>query len=292
MDLNKKASSAKRLIIFILITTIFLIVISTSFIKDTNPVYIRDTHPTCLILLMITPTISVLLTKIITKETLKDPMLLPNIKKNKKNYALSYLIIPLIAYSGAVIFFILFPHTFNPLLSKFAFQYHLYTIKEYLKSVFFIIPACLLINPLGGLLSCFGEEYAWRGYLLTNLCNIFSKKTSIILTGLIWGLWHAPIIYTGYNYGTDHKFLGILMMIIFCSTMNIILSYSLFKTKTIWIPVVIHASINGIDKYTPVYMFGSRFIKYNYFIGPNLVGLIGGSGLFVLAILFYVKINK
>lgn len=283
MNINEKRNSIQRLIIFLFFIIIFLIVISILYINKNNPTY--------LLILMTTPTISVLITKIINKETFKEPILFPQIRQNILNYALAYLAIPFIAYLGAILFFLIFPDTFHPLLSKFAFQNHIYTLKNYFQNIFIIIPLCILINPIGGLIPSFGEEYAWRGYLLTNLCKIFNKKTAILLTGLIWGIWHAPIIYTGFNYGTDHRISGILMMVLFCSVINIILSFSFLKTKTIWIPVIIHASINAIDNYTPVYLFGSRFIKYNYFVGPNLVGIIGGMGLIMLAVIFYIRID-
>jgi len=39
----------------------------------------------------------------------------------------------------------------------------------------------------------FGEEFGWRGYLLPRLAPLGGISAAII-TGVIWGLWHTPVI--------------------------------------------------------------------------------------------------
>lgn len=57
-------------------------------------------------------------------------------------------------------------------------------------SLLFAVIACL---------QSFGEEFGWRGYMLTRL---FDAKIPMPLfcNGLVWGLWHVP-----FFYGTLHK---------------------------------------------------------------------------------------
>ena len=43
----------------------------------------------------------------------------------------------------------------------------------------------------GTLLSVFGEEYGWRGYLLPKLLPLGELRASL-LVGVIWGVWHFP----------------------------------------------------------------------------------------------------
>jgi uncharacterized protein len=43
----------------------------------------------------------------------------------------------------------------------------------------------------GTLLSVFGEEYGWRGYLLPRLLPLGELRASL-LVGVIWGVWHFP----------------------------------------------------------------------------------------------------
>ncbi|NPA24505.1 MAG: CPBP family intramembrane metalloprotease, partial [Deltaproteobacteria bacterium] len=41
----------------------------------------------------------------------------------------------------------------------------------------------------------FGEEYGWRGWLLENLSRDKGRLAGTIGTGLIWAIWHGPVIY-------------------------------------------------------------------------------------------------
>ena len=58
----------------------------------------------------------------------------------------------------------------------------------------------------GGLahtLFAMGEEAGWRGYLWSVLRPLGFWRTAAIV-GVAWGLWHAPIIAAGHNYGTGY----------------------------------------------------------------------------------------
>lgn len=94
----------------------------------------------------------------------------------------------------------------------------------------------------------------------------------------------------GYNYGTGHPILGIFAMIIFCIVIGIISSYLFYKTKSIWCPVIFHASLNGIDKFAPSDLFMSK--APNLFIGPDLLGIIGGIGFAIIAVVLFAKLKK
>jgi membrane protease YdiL (CAAX protease family) len=55
--------------------------------------------------------------------------------------------------------------------------------------------AGVTINAVSG----FGEELGWRGFLQRELVHLGFWKSSICV-GLIWGLWHAPLILQGHNH--------------------------------------------------------------------------------------------
>ncbi len=42
-----------------------------------------------------------------------------------------------------------------------------------------------------------GEEFGWRAYLVPKLEKLLGLTPSLIIGGIIWGLWHAPFIYDG-----------------------------------------------------------------------------------------------
>ncbi len=90
----------------------------------------------------------------------------------------------------------------------------------------------------------FGEEFGWRGYLLPRLAPLGGIPAAI-LVGLIWGLWHAPlIVLDGYNY-PGHPWLGVLMMMLFCVALSMVFAWLRFRSGSIWTTVLAHAAINA-----------------------------------------------
>ena len=92
-------------------------------------------------------------------------------------------------------------------------------------------------------LFAFGEEIAWRGYLL----KIFQGKkflTTALCIGIIWGLWHAPIILNGHNYPL-HPVAGVFMMIAVCLSMTPALMYFRMKSGSVIVPAIMHGTINA-----------------------------------------------
>ena len=60
------------------------------------------------------------------------------------------------------------------------------------------------MSPIVNIIACLGEEVGWRGFLLPNLLEKFTPIKATLLTGFIWGVWHAPMIAMGYNYGLNY----------------------------------------------------------------------------------------
>jgi membrane protease YdiL (CAAX protease family) len=65
-----------------------------------------------------------------------------------------------------------------------------------------------LAAPFFNSLFGFGEELGWRGYLLPKLMPLGKFRAYVIL-GVIWSLWHMPLIAIGFTY-PSHPFLGLL----------------------------------------------------------------------------------
>jgi uncharacterized protein len=58
-----------------------------------------------------------------------------------------------------------------------------------------------------------GEEIGWRGYMLTRLIDAGVPRP-ILVSGLIWGLWHIPIILGGmYVAGTNPYVSAVIFMV-------------------------------------------------------------------------------
>lgn len=101
----------------------------------------------------------------------------------------------------------------------------------------------LILGPVINVLFTMGEELGWRGFLLPKLLPLGEWK-ALILGGIIWGLWHAPVILQGYNY-PDHPVLGMLLMTIFCVFLSILIGWMYLRTRSSWSAALAHGSINA-----------------------------------------------
>lgn len=101
-----------------------------------------------------------------------------------------------------------------------------------------------LLGPFLGLLFAFGEEYGWRGYLQGELVKL-GRIRGILLVGLIWGIWHAPIILMGYNY-PGYPLAGTVAMVFYSTGLAFVLGYAVLKTGSIWLAAYLHALNNQV----------------------------------------------
>ncbi len=99
------------------------------------------------------------------------------------------------------------------------------------------------LAPFINVLFALGEELGWRGFLLPYLMPLGQWK-AILISGVIWGIWHAPVIAQGLNY-PGYPILGIFMMIVFCVLLGIIFSWLYLNTKSPWVAALAHGSINA-----------------------------------------------
>lgn len=121
----------------------------------------------------------------------------------------------------------------------------------------------VLLGPFLGLPIAFGEEYGWRGYLQGELTKLGNVK-GILLIGVVWGLWHAPVIAMGYNY-PGYPVAGIFVMTLYTVMLAFVLGYAVLKTGSVWLAAYLHALNNQVYStlvmlvYTPndpVFSFG------------------------------------
>lgn len=94
----------------------------------------------------------------------------------------------------------------------------------------------------------FGEEIAWRGWL-TSALRPWGVWRSLILIGVIWGLWHAPLTLLGHNYGrTDVG--GVALMVVNCVMLGILLGWLRLRSGSVWPAVFAHGALNGMGQVT------------------------------------------
>lgn len=104
-----------------------------------------------------------------------------------------------------------------------------------------VVLAAWFIN----LLPALGEEIGWRGWLTPQLLPLGIIPT-ILITGVIWGLWHTPIILLGHNYPTLPGWQAVLFMVIFCTLIGAVLAWLTIRTNSVWPAALGHSTINAL----------------------------------------------
>ena len=102
----------------------------------------------------------------------------------------------------------------------------------------------------------FGEELGWRGLLLRETQKSGFVRSNLFI-GVVWGLWHAPIIAQGHNY-PGHPVAGIFMMTLFTTTLSFPMAYCRFKSRTILGPSALHGMINPLGVLTALFVVGAN----------------------------------
>ncbi|SJM66110.1 CPBP family intramembrane glutamic endopeptidase [Gulosibacter sp. 10] len=140
-----------------------------------------------------------------------------------------------------------------------------------------VLIAALFVNILPAL----GEEIGWRGWLLPKLLR-FGPWPAILLSGAIWGLWHAPIILLGYNYPGTPGWLAVLAMVGSCIVLGGIFGWLRLRGGSVWPAALAHSSLNAAATLFVV------FYERDGVFDPLHANITGWSGWIVPAILLVV----
>lgn len=140
----------------------------------------------------------------------------------------------------------------------------------------------VLISPIVNGIFTFGEEFGWRAYLLPKLLPL-GKWRAMVLQGVIWGVWHWPVIAMGYEYGFNYAgfpWLGMLTFLLFTFCAGIFLAWVTLCGRSVWPAMIGHGAINGIAALAVLFVQGSP----PQLLGPLPVGVIAMSGYIILAL--------
>jgi uncharacterized protein len=234
------------------------------------------------------PALGNILTRLITHEGWKDMGLRPHFKKGWPYWLAGWFLPAVLTLFGAAVFFVLFPQYFDAGLAlihkQTAASPALSAISPWLFVAIQLIGGAL-ISPIVNSLATFGEEFGWRGYLLPKLMPLGGRK-AMLLIGLIWGVWHWPVIFMGYEYGFKYPgfpWVGPLLFIWFTLALGIFQGWLTLRSKSIWAAVIGHAAVNGIAGAAVLVTKGQP----NPLLGPLPVGIIGSLGFALVAIAIF-----
>ncbi len=150
----------------------------------------------------------------------------------------------------------------------------------------------LAISVLGGLVAgptinalvALGEELAWRGALYRWLRPLgFWRSAGLI--GVIWGVWHWPMVLLGLNY-PEHRELGVVWMIVFTVLLTPVIQWVREMGRSVWPAAIFHGTLNGLGGIPWMVLRGAD---------DRVIGIAGVTGWIVLCgvnIAVWVHVRK
>lgn len=153
------------------------------------------------------------------------------------------------------------------------------------------ITSYLLFGWIAGI----GEEYGWSGYLLTELTEKNGKSKAVVISGILRGLWHLPVliipVILKFNSG-DKSFIELVILTLVFGIQLIIsniffsalFGYVWYKNKSIPLLGWMHFLFDFGRDFAILLIVGfndSLWIKYGW-----------GIPFFFLAYLAFMKLSK
>lgn len=278
------------------------LVIALTSVWDSNPlVAMRLAN----LVFISTPVVANIATRLVTKEGWGGFMLRLNFRRNWR-FLLAAWLLPLLAtVVGGVIFYLLFPQSFDPDLGVVrkltASIPSVAAIDPWLIVMFMAIQGVLITVPINSVVSL-GEELGWRAYLLPKLMERFvgaehanvsaedpthvnhpgkvDARRMALLVGLIHGVWHWPLFFLSTKLDSSSAFPFPLVYLVFTCSMSVLLSWVTLRSGSVWPAAVGHGAINATSALAG-YMVKGPAIPM---LGPAPTGLIGGLGYLTLAL--------
>jgi membrane protease YdiL (CAAX protease family) len=90
-----------------------------------------------------------------------------------------------------------------------------------------------------------GEEIGWRGYMLTRLVDS-GIKAPILISGLVWGLWHAPLILSGQYASGPHPILSVCLFLAGIVAAGYVFAWLRLSSGSIWPCIWGHSTWNAV----------------------------------------------
>jgi membrane protease YdiL (CAAX protease family) len=248
------------------------------------PGTLRPVAMILMVVLMLSPAIASIATRLITREGWSNLLLRPRFRGGWPYYLAGWVAPALAIIVGGVIYYLLFPAQFDPSMSyvRQAFGAEvpanttIWTIL--LNSLLVTVVATLPTLPI-----MLGEELGWRGYLLPKLMPLGGRKAALLI-GVIHGAWHWPFFPMGYNYGFDRFGLPLvaaaLLYLVYVISLSTLFAWVTLRSGSVWPAALAHGTNNNTGTLMVNYMGTAP----NTLVGPSPLGIVGMLGFVLLAL--------
>lgn len=130
-----------------------------------------------------------------------------------------------------------------------------------IQPMIFIVIA-LVFGMFSTCISALGEELGWRGFMYPVMERVIGRKKALIFGGLIWAIWHMPIMVAGLYQAETVLWYGLLMFTVEVTLMSIIMAWLRVISGSIIPALFIHASHNLFDQTVFQPMSTNEYVPY------------------------------
>lgn len=240
-----------------------------------------------------TPWLANIAARLVTREGWGNLWLRPNLGRGWPFYLAVWLLPFLATVVGGTVFYLLYPQSFDPNLS--AVRGLLQGTPEAAAAnpwaiLLTVTLSLMFIASLINMVASMGEEFGWRAYLLPKLVERFGgaesasgARKAALLTGLIHGVWHWPLLLMGASFVPGFSFLNLLLYLVLTIALSILVSWAVLRSGSVWPAALGHGVLNATSA-LPGFLLAGAAIPL---VGPEPTGLIGGIGYTLLALVLF-----
>lgn len=145
----------------------------------------------------------------------------------------------------------------------------------------------MLMGATAGAVLAFGEEVGWQGFLVPRLYMMMSFTKTSLVRGLVWSVWHYPLIIGGV-YGTTATPLWyrLLCFTVTLTAVSFAFTWLRVKSGSLWTGVWLHAAHNIFIQsvYPGMTVDGDRTMWF-----VDEFGAFSAAAAVIVAVVFWVK---
>ena len=112
------------------------------------------------------------------------------------------------------------------------------------------------------------EEIGWRGYLLPRLAHL-GARTSLVVSGLLHGLWHLPIIFlTSLYHPNGSRWIVVPLFLVSVTCAGVFMGSLRLRSTSVWPAVLAHSAHNAAAAIFTAYTIADP-VTHEYVAGES-----------------------
>ena len=197
--------------------------------------------PGLILALMYVPAVASFVARLVLREGFADISLRSGGREGSKAVFLAWIYPAIVGFVAYGVAWVAGFAEFQPPLPT---RSHLYMDSGVMNLLASFLVTATLGTAISSLMA-FGEEIGWRGYMLTRLITAGVPKP-VFASGLIWAVWHVPLILTGQYAAGSRPWLSALLFIVGVVALAYLLAFLRLNSGSVWPAVIAHGAWNSM----------------------------------------------